>query len=77
MITSNKSLVKSQSGRKEGDIVEYIVRVIKTNFADVEEEIGELEFEDEDENLSYAQAVKRAFHGATDEDQLAAKQGAD
>lgn len=48
--------------------MEYIVRVIKTNFADVEEEIGELEFEDEDENLSYAQAVKRALHGATDED---------
>lgn len=48
--------------------MEYIVSVVKTNFADVEEEIGELEFEDEDENLSYAQAVKRAFYGAADED---------
>ena len=57
--------------------MEYIVSVVKTNFADVEEEIGELEFEDEDENLSYAQAVKRAFYGATDEDQLVAEQGAD
>ena len=55
-------------GRKEGDTVEYIVRVIKTNFEDVEEEVGELEFTDEDEDLSYAQAVKRALHGATDED---------
>jgi len=48
--------------------MEYIVRVIKTNFLDVEEEVGELEFEDEDDDLSYAEAVKKALHGATDED---------
>ena len=46
--------------------MEYIVRVIKTNFADIEEEVGELEFEDEDEDLSYAKALKIALAGATD-----------
>ena len=47
--------------------MEYIVRVIKTNFLDVEEEIGELEFDDEDEDLSYYQALRIALQGATDD----------
>lgn len=47
--------------------MEYIVRVIKTNFADIEEEVGELEFDDEDENLPYYKALKIALAGATDD----------
>ena len=47
--------------------MEYIVRVIKTNFDDVEEEVGELEFSSDDEEISFARAVKIALYGATDD----------
>ena len=45
---------------------EYVVRVIKFNSEGVEEEVGELEFPST-QDLSYAEAVNIAYHGATDD----------
>lgn len=49
----------------------YVVKVVKTNYTDYEEEIFEDEYEaneDEDDTQACASALKIAYHGCVDED---------
>lgn len=45
----------------------YVVQVVLTNFGDKEEVLGEIEFDNEGEQLAFAKVLEIALHGATDD----------